>query len=322
MKKLSSWLSTVLVLQIIVAGGIFFTKQQGVKQEVNEPLISFESESLDKIVISDADNKTTLVKKDNAWMVPDYYSLPVNQQKLQGILDNLNGLKSGWPVATSSRSHERFEVDEEKFQKRVQLFSGDKAVGDIYIGTSPGYRKAHVRAEGEDEVFTADISAYEYAVKPSDWMSKEVLLTPQISSIEAKDYSLQKQGESWTFAGDLSAENVDTEKANALANAVEKLYVQNAVASSDIGEGDKNGSEIESSETEIKISADGKAFTYQFIHSDDKYYVKRNDFETVFEISKIAYESIIQKNANDLAVKSPSTEDEAKASTEPVETNS
>ncbi|VUD59762.1 hypothetical protein TDB9533_02759 [Thalassocella blandensis] len=311
MKKISSWLSIVLILQLMVAGGLFFTKQQSGNEEQNAPLISYARESLNKIIISDPRASITLEKDQDRWVLPDYQHVPVSQAKLDDILEVLHGVKAGWPVAASSSSHERFEVEEDNFQKKVQLFSGSQLLSELYIGTSPGYRKAHVRRGDNDKVYTADISSFEYSVESSDWLNKEALLIEDVSVIKAKDYELEKQGETWLFTGDNSEEVVDAAKAKTLVGALEKLHVQ-AVAAPEFKPTVKPA--------EVVVMVKGKALTYQFskekgTDSDsgnaDRYYVKRSDLSPTFVISKSAYENILQKTIQDLAIKPDASNSES-----------
>ncbi len=306
MKNISSWLSIVLVLQVVVAGGIMFSQQQSATSEQQHPLLSFATDELDKIVISEADSSVTLKKEAGSWVLPAYQNLPANQTKLTDVLENLNNMKGGWPVATSASSHERFEVDGNKFKKRVQLFNGDKTVGELFIGTSPGYRKSHVRTEGHDEVFAAELSAFEFSVKQADWLNKEMLYTDDISSVEAASYSIKKKGDNWSFVGneENSEAEVDKSKASDLVSAIQKLHVQ------DIASEDVKLAETKAEDT-LKIAAGNNAFTYEFLSADDKYYVKRSDFEKPFVISKTAYDNIIQKSVSDLAVDTPAPDEEA-----------
>lgn len=316
MKNISSWLSIVLVLQVVVAGGIMFSQQQSATSEQQLPLLSFATDELDKIVISEVESSVTLTKEAGNWVLPAYQSLPANQTKLTDVLEDLNKMKGGWPVATSASSHERFEVDNGKFKKRVQLFSGDKTVGELYIGTSPGYRKSHVRAEGNDEVFAAELSAFEFSVKQADWLNKEVLYTDDISSVAAASYSIKKEGENWSFVGDEenSEAEVDKAKASDLVGAIQKLHVQ------EVADEDLKVAETKAGDT-LKITSGNNAFTYEFLSANDKYYVKRSDFDKPFVISKTAYDNIIQKSVSDLAVKIEALNEETTVA-EKVESNS
>jgi len=63
-----------------------------------------------------------------------------------GLIDKLEGAEAAWPVATSESSAERFEVSDAKFQRRIRFFADDAVVTELFLGTSPGFRRVHAPA--------------------------------------------------------------------------------------------------------------------------------------------------------------------------------
>ena len=51
MKKYHSWLAGLLTVQVVLAGGLFWYKEQAIPEATNEPLLSFEPAAIDKLVI-------------------------------------------------------------------------------------------------------------------------------------------------------------------------------------------------------------------------------------------------------------------------------
>ena len=102
-------------------------------------------------------------------------SLPADHDKVNDLLDKLADLAAPWPVATSVDSAERFEVTEDKHQRRLLLEDADGVVADVFLGTSPGYRRVHARAADEDEVYSIDFSNYEAPTDADQWLDKALL---------------------------------------------------------------------------------------------------------------------------------------------------
>src|SRR5690606_36704290 len=120
MKKYHSWLAGLLSAQIVLAGVLFFYKEESMPQASNEPLLSFESAAIDKLVIADAENTVTLQKSGDQWRLPDLHESPVVDPKVPELLYKLQAVLELWPVVTTTTSHECFEVGVRKFQRKLQ----------------------------------------------------------------------------------------------------------------------------------------------------------------------------------------------------------
>lgn len=299
MKKYHSWLAGLLAAQIVLAGVLFFYKEQSMPQASNEPLLSFESAAIDKLVIADAENTVTLQKSGDQWRLPDLHELPVVDQKVPELLDKLQAVQVRWPVATTTSSHERFEVGEKKFQRKLQLFNGDKKVGEVLLGTSPGFRKVHARRPDDSEVYAVNLNSFDMPAAPLEWLDKTLLGAKDLQKIKGPDYELQKAGEEWILAGtakeadgDEDQVTVDAEKAQELANALTNLRIINVAEQQPQGE-----------PVVITVGAAGGELQYEFLKQDDNYFVKRSDQSQAFTLSQFDYDRITQIRQPQLAVK-------------------
>ena len=238
----------------------------------------------------------TLTKSGDRWLLPELQKLPVNDSRMTELLSKLQGLKTGWPVATTRASRERFEVEEDKFQRRIQWYQDDTLAGELLVGTSPGFRKTHIRKVGDDAIYTAELNSYELPVQNDGWLDKSLLSVATIDSIKGPDYSLRKTEGQWSFAnantpaqGESIGQTVallNVEKARQLASAVTSLRV-NAVASSPTLPGLAEGTA-----TRLEVSGPDDNWIYHLLQTDDKYFISRNDRDTVFSISKFDYERV------------------------------
>lgn len=108
-----------------------------------------------------------------AWRLES--GLPADDDKVNDLLDKLAELAAPWPVATSADSAERFAVTEDNHQRRLVLEDAEDVVADVFLGTSPGYRRVHARVAGEDEVYSIDFSNYEAPTDADQWLDKGLL---------------------------------------------------------------------------------------------------------------------------------------------------
>lgn len=296
MKKTQSWLGGLLVLQLLIGSGLLWYSQQRQTQNQQQPLLSFEKSQIDRIVITgggDDNNIATIQKADNKWQLPELQQLPANNNKLTDLLNKLDDLRSGWPVATTTSSRERFEVEKDTFQRRLQLYQGDTLAAELLVGTSPGFRKVHIRKSDDDAIYAVSLNSYELPPKNDDWLDKSLLAANEISSIKGPDYALQKTQGNWVFDNGDSAEQkgepkaaseLDIDKVKQLVSALTSLRVQSLAPA------------LEDKTTAMTLNVSGPKgdWIYQFIQADDKYYVSRSDRDTVFSINKSEFEYIAQ----------------------------
>lgn len=306
MNKLITWLSIALAVQLTIAGGLLAAQRQSSTENVAQPLLALERDSIDRVVISADESSVTMTKTENRWQLDGENKLPAAESKLEGVIDQIETAKAGWPVARTDSSRERLEVADDKYQKRLQLYSGDELVADLYVGTSPGFRKAHVRRAGDDEVYAVELNSYDLTAKTDDWLDKEALKVDEITQIKGTDFNLKNVDDSWTFVndatqGDANQETLelDKDKAKELASAISGLRVQ-GVADQPLGE----------TPVEITVAGSDGEVKYQFAEKDDKYYVTRNDIDAVFTLSKYDYERITKFNRNQLAKQQAAPEEE------------
>lgn len=311
--KIQQGLAGLLIVQLAITAGLFWNDQQ--TQYATEPhaLLSFEKSAVDKLVVADKDNRVTLKKNAGKWQLPDLHQLPVNEKKLTELLDKLTSESVKWPVTTTASSHERFQVDEDEFQRHLMLYAGDKQVADLYLGTSPGFRKIHVRRADEQEVYSVELNTYELPTTQKDWLDQYLIAAKNPQVITGPDYSLEKSDDSWRFAGAntqpdeaSNAAKVDADKASELATALDNLTVTGVA-----------DTKPEGVPIVIEVKNGSTDWRYEFIKADDKYYVTRNDQDLTFTLSQYEYDRIAAVRQPQLALKveeKPAKQAEEKAS--------
>ena len=275
------YLAVLLIVQLLLAIGIY-AYQRNAQPHINaQPLLGINLDDADKLVISDASQQVVLQKSGAAWQLPELQQLPVDAAKLNSLLDKIKGTKLTWPITTTASSHERFEVADNKFQRRVQIIQGDKTLAEILLGTSPGFKKVHVRRAGEDAVYAVELSSFEFAVGNNDWLDKNLLAADGPTNIQGQDYVLQKEGDNWRFA-DAAETKLDASKVKTLVDALSGLLVQEPAASAPSGEA-----------ASLKITDTKGNWQYSFIKAGDEYFVKRNDRDSFFKMSQYEYDRVM-----------------------------
>ena len=306
-------LTIILLIQLLLILGVFAYKQNAQISVDAQPLLGFKAESADRLIIEAADSSVSLQKNGDAWQLPDYHQLPLDQQKLDELLKKLESIQLTWPVATTVASHERFEVADNKFQRRIQVYQGDTKQADFWLGSSPSFKKVHLRREGENAIYAVDLTAFEFAVVAKDWLQTDLLAVQDASNIKAPDYELQKAGDNWNFVNALqganseqgtNSEKVNPSKATELVKALGALQVQEAVEQVPQGE-----------TTQFTVKSAAGEFNFTFTKAGSEYFVSRSDRNVSFKLSQVEFERIV--NVNKAALKENDS-DPAEAKTDPV----
>ena len=214
-------LTFALAIQL-AAIGVLLAVRSG-SATTPEPFLSFDAETIDALTVANSEGSVNLAKTDDGWHLPD--GVPADASKIDEVVQKLADATGGWPVASQASSAERFEVTEENHQRHLVLKAGEDTVADLYLGTSPGYRKAHARRADDDDVYAITFSNYEAGVKASDWLDKSLLRADgSITAIERLDaFALTKDDEGvWSAA---SGATLDQGKVETLAGRFTGLSV-------------------------------------------------------------------------------------------------
>lgn len=286
MKKKIPLLAGILVLQLVVAFSVFLWSETRTGDFSSEPLMSFVPAQLDKLTVSDGDSEVVLSKKGEQWQL-NGTGLPIAEDKLDRLLEKLKGLQTSWPVTTTSSSHERFEVSDSKMRRKISLYQGDKTVAELYIGTSPGFKKSHVRVDDRDEVYALEFNAFDAPETTKEWLDKSLLAVKSVTKIKGKGYSLSKEGESWLIDPVQEKREINTDNVDNLVKAVGAFKILDVA---------NNAPEFtEDKQTEIQVD-NGSSYSIFLIEEGAKYYVKRTGFDQVFTLSKYEYERLTKPN--------------------------
>ena len=321
MRKSKPWLASILALQILFSAGLYWRHAHTAQGESTQILFNFEQKKISRVVISDGNSTATLNKLDQKWVLSDLQQLPVNKNKLTDFLDKLTQLKTGWPVATTKDSHIRFEVANDKFRRHVQLYRDNDLIGEFFVGSSPSFRKGHFRHANDNTIYTVALGSYELPVDNMQWLDTALLSAKDVTVIKGADFSLRKSTNKWHF--DLTEENVDTsnrtleideEKVSKLVSALTSLRI--------LGLAKTNAPFTNESPFKILDVTGTSNWRYELLEQDEKYYVRRNDIDTLFTLRKSDYELLTNMELVHLSKQNKAENPElstAKSSANPIQ---
>jgi hypothetical protein len=267
---------------------------------VAEPLLDFATADVDRIVIDDNTNTATLERNNDGWQLGEPAMLPAERSRIEGLLASLESLQTTWPVVSSDAGRERFEVSEDKFQRRLQLYDGDELLGEYFFGTSPGFRRTHARRADDAEVYALAFNNFDLPADANDWLAKDLLSVAMPIHIAGPDFGISKENDMWQLdaaGGADEAGEINASVADELVSAFSSLRVLRAETAMPEGE-----------RVSFSVAAADGEWRYEFTSANSKYYVKRSDRDHAFTISQTDYERITGKGLDELLV-APAAED-------------
>ena len=142
-----------LVAYFVISGGDELQGHAGIQK-----LLEFNSEQVDGIRIEDNDGNLAELKSEGAtWLTAEDF--PVNVDRIDRLLERLDGLEHGLAVASSPSSAKRFEVSGDRFQRHLKLLNDGKPVAEFYLGTGAGARRNHVRLADQDKIYAVTVGS-------------------------------------------------------------------------------------------------------------------------------------------------------------------
>jgi hypothetical protein len=322
MKRGTLILTGLLAAQIGLAAILLFSSSDYAAYDAKDPLIAFDTAKIDQIAIDQsAGSSVTLAKQDGKWVIPAFAGFPADAQKVSAFLDKLRELKKGFPVATTSDAANRFKVSDAVHERRIVLSAGGKEVGKLYVGTSPSFKLANVRADGND-IYSVSLSAYEAGPRGEDWMDREALAIPadQVASIAFPDAVLERKDGKFLLTGLKDGEKALDGKVQDAARAILRPSFDLIT-----GKGADELAKLESPDMQIEVKkADGSSRTYKYkkeaaggaylFAASDRDYVFRVTEASVAAIADARREKLIDKPAEKPAEKSAAPEPAAEKS--------
>jgi len=308
MTRLSMYLLGFLCLQLVLALAIYWQDHQQSTLQQAQPLLSFSRDTLDKIIVIESEKTATLAKDGDHWILPGLDNLVVNQIQLDNALEKLAALTTDWPIATTPTSHQRFELQEDNFQRRIQLFQDDNKVADLLLGSSPGFRKVHLRVLNDNNVYALPLNTFDFPAEETQWLDKNLLAVTGITAIQGTDYRLTKKQDEWTLKSPSSDKliPIDKDKAMGLVKVLSTLRVVELISQPPVF--------VDAAVKKMVIEGEQKRH-YQLLELNSHYYIKYQDIDRVFSISQKDYQHITDIDLSGLTADTSETNTETETNT-------
>lgn len=310
MKKTIILAATLLVLQIGLVVALTIGTKGTDNSQPNMPLLGFTADAVTSLTINGPEkDQIVLQKSGNAWILPDLFGAPASAAQVNALLARLVELKQGFAVATTAAAAKRFKVADDNFERHVVLKAGDKEVGDLYVGTSPGFRQIHVRKAGSDAVDAVELSTFELATGAEQWLDKNMFQIKEedIKSIAFADFVLQKMDDKWQLADLKEGQVTDAKAVGDLVAKVPGLTVQTVI---DPKEAEPLFAKAPALQYSITRKGGGVA-EFRFAKAEGDYYVlKQSERDLYCKVHSLQVSSLLKVNRDALIAKAKTAEPE------------
>lgn len=297
----------LLVAQLGLAAVLGLTQQ---KADFNsgQTLFDLTEAQINSLMISNQDENIELTKQNEKWVLAGTDSLPVDSARLNTLFESLLDLKVGLPVASSVNAREQLEVAEDNYQRKL-VVNNDSA-NTYLLGTSPGLRKAHLRREGSDEIFSAALPVSSLPSSADAWLDKSLLALNDISRLSTNLITFESTGagedKSWIIL-DNADENksLDTAKLTSVLNALESLTVTGLSETLSVTTGDGDNVQDTNTDTvaanedgqvnetlELSVTSENKDLTLLIVKQENKVQLTRSDIDQTFSASTSVFDQI------------------------------
>ena len=187
----------LLLLLVLQAGLVAWVNFQGDEPgavEADEPLLALDLEGVDAVTIErKGDAPLRLARKDAGWVLSGKGDFPVASAKFEEFTEKLLKARRSWPVGRTLVAARQLRVTEEDFERRVRFLKGTEVLGDVFLGSSPGFRKVHARLDGDEHTHAIEFNAFDAPSDAGSWYDTEVLKTAveDIARIDLGVYALK-----------------------------------------------------------------------------------------------------------------------------------
>ncbi|MBK1732851.1 hypothetical protein CKO41_13895 [Thiococcus pfennigii] len=220
-------LALVLALQLGLAL-VLSLGRGGLTASPETPLLAFERTAIDRLHIEHTGAEPlTLERRDGRWVIADLEGFPAAEAKVDGLIEQLAGLRKRLPVATSAEAQGRFKVADEGFEGRLQIGQGEDTLATLYLGDAAGFRRRYVRAGDDTAIYEADLGPADTTTRADDWVDRAWLHQDlrDIQRIELPEVTLARaeDGDGWLLGEASDGEQLDQRAAEDLASELALL---------------------------------------------------------------------------------------------------
>jgi len=258
-----------------------------------EPLLEVNVADVDQLIIDEQGKPSLVIKREGEqWVLPATGGFPVSVKQLDGFLKKLLAAKLSWPVGRTRVAARQLKVGEDEFERKIRLLNKDRVLGEIYLGSSPGFRKVHARLDGAANTYAIDFNAFDAPTNPADWYDRDLLrlADADLERIDMGSYALIRSENGFELEGLASDKQTNKARADQVVRAVTTLGFMDEL-------GEKGQETFERSELVLQFKVkpkDGEPIEYTVVSPEaaDHYVLKASKYPYHFKVGKKKFDDL------------------------------
>ena len=186
----------------------------------------------------------SLERAGGSWTLANPKGYPVSAGRVEKLVQDLERVTVGRPIATSPAHHAALKVADTEFERHVRLWSGAGATpdADVFLGTPAGPAGIHVRAGGKSAVYEASgLNAYDLPADAASWIERALVPVPptEVTGLAVTNrqgaFTLEKRAGIWkvTSPAARAGATLDSTKVVALLGTLGALTISEPVGTLD-----------------------------------------------------------------------------------------
>ncbi len=297
MSRTNRILAAILAVQIVVVAVAFWPRPASVAG--GESLFAdLKAEQITRLTISDGTGEQiNLANELGSWVLPEADDYLCTENKVPEFLEKIVALTTNRLVTQTPASHKRLKVAGNAFERRIELELADGTTHRLYLGSSPSYGAIHVRADGQNEVYLASLSASEAGVNASNWVdtlyfsvTQDQIVALTLENANGRFEFEKDEAGTWTMRDLAADETLNENNVNSLATRVSSLRMLRP-----LGKTEQDGyglrepsavvtiqtrdSEVNTKTYAIRVGAESdEDNSYVVISSESPYYVRVSEY--------------------------------------------
>lgn len=286
----------LLLLLVLQAGLVAWVHLEGDAPDpfkADTPLVAVDVDSADTVTIEQPGERLLrLTRKGDRWVLPDKSDFPVLSAKFKPFTDKLFGARRSWPVGQTMVAARQFKVTLDAFERRVRFLKGEDVLGDVFLGSSPGFRRVHARLEGDEHTYAIDFNAFDAPTDPSQWYDTDALKTrvEDVARIDLGAFALKAQDGEFRVEGLRENEQTDAEPVQEVVTGVTEAAFTDVL-------GDDGRERFEAGEPVVRYTIElkeGTSIEHAVVAPEEssRYILKSSAQPYYFEVEKDRFDKL------------------------------
>lgn len=316
-------LLAILLVQLAVTT-YFFWPSGNIATGTGPLLGTLTPDAITGLIITDNnDRSVSFVKEGPQWALADTEGYPANSEKITEILGKLIAVNTDRPVTQTSGSHDRLQVAENNYQRKVDVITGN-GTQTLYFGSTSGASATHVRMANQDATYlTNQLAAWELDTITTSWIDVAYFQVPKDEIIEVTlenahgtltfiPGTTTAEGTEWTLSDATADEPIAPANISTFIDRVANLNLSSALGKSELPEyGFDNPLAtltITSSAATTDTTAAQPTVTTIIVGAKDEannaYYVKSSASDFYIRLAAFTGDAFVNNQRNDFMVQS------------------